>query len=76
MFLLPQQQTEIINNDNNINQHTIKGQLPFLNNDSAFVRSCCDLSPLIDTAFQPLKTLLNLSLVAITIIPGIYYYKM
>lgn len=35
-------------------QLTIKGQLPFLNNDSAFVRSYCALSPCIETTFQPL----------------------
>jgi hypothetical protein len=35
---------------------TIKGQLPFLNKDSAFVRSFCALSPCIETAFQPLET--------------------
>lgn len=35
-------------------QHTIKGQLPFLNNDNAAVRACCALSPCIETTFQPL----------------------
>lgn len=35
-------------------QHTIKGQLPSLNNDNAAVRACCTLSPCIETTFQPL----------------------
>lgn len=35
--------------------HTINGELPLLNNDSAFVRSVCALSPCIETAFQPLE---------------------
>lgn len=37
--------------------YTINGQLPLLNNDNAFVRSVCALSPCIETAFQPLENL-------------------
>lgn len=36
-------------------EYTIKGQFPFLNNDSALVRSFCALRPCIETTFQPLE---------------------